>query len=134
MWVDVATLPQQAAIYRLSGDRNPLHLDPAFAAKAGFDRPILHGLCTYGIVCKAVVDHALDGDPSGVAAYSARFAGSVYPGETLEVVAWRFDGGLAVQATVKERGVVALANGVVTLAKGVVNLVDPLSATPGEPR
>jgi acyl dehydratase len=127
MRVDVATLPQQAAIYRLSGDRNPLHLDPAFAAKAGFDRPILHGLCTYGIVCKAVVDHALGGDTTGVAAYSARFAGTVYPGETLEVAAWRLDGGLAVQATVKERGVVALANGLVTL-------VDPLSATPGEPR
>jgi len=69
----------------------------------------------------------LGGDTTGVAAYSARFAGTVHPGETLEVAAWRHDDGLAVQATVKERGVVALANGLVTL-------VDPLSATPGEPR
>jgi hypothetical protein len=85
-------------------------------------------LCTYGIACKAVVDHALGGDTTGIAACSARFAGTVHPGETLEgVAAWRHDDGLAVQATVKERGVVALANGLVTL-------VDPLSVTPGEPR
>ncbi|MGI5128122.1 MaoC/PaaZ C-terminal domain-containing protein [Pseudonocardia sp. CA-107938] len=82
------TLPQQALWYRLCGDRNPLHADPAFAARAGFDRPILHGLCTYGMVCKAVVDGLLDGDAAKVGTFSARFAGVVVPGETLRTRVW----------------------------------------------
>jgi len=97
------TWPQQALWYRLCGDRNPLHVDPAFAALAGFPRPILHGLCTYGVVCKAVVDAELEGDPTRVAAFSGRFAGVVYPGETLRVRIWRADGGPLVRATVADR-------------------------------
>ncbi|MEV0672705.1 MaoC/PaaZ C-terminal domain-containing protein [Mycobacterium sp. NPDC050441] len=90
--ISLPTLPQQALLYRLCGDRNPLHSDPAFAAAAGFDRPILHGLCTYGIGCKAIVDNLLDGDVSQVASYGARFAGVVIPGETLQANIWKEDG------------------------------------------
>lgn len=90
--IALPTLPQQALLYRLCGDRNPLHSDPAFAAAAGFDRPILHGLCTYGIGCKAIVDNLLDGDVSQVASYGARFAGVVFPGETLQANIWKEDG------------------------------------------
>ncbi|MBU8810826.1 MaoC/PaaZ C-terminal domain-containing protein [Mycolicibacterium goodii] len=90
--ITLPTLPQQALLYRLCGDRNPLHSDPAFAKAAGFDRPILHGLCTYGIGCKAIVDNVLDGDVSQVASYGARFAGVVFPGETLKADIWKEDG------------------------------------------
>src|SRR5689334_14679433 len=90
--IALPTLPQQALLYRLCGDRNPLHSDPAFAKAAGFDRPILHGLCTYGIGCKAIVDLYLDGDVTRVGTYGARFAGTVIPGETLQANIWKQDG------------------------------------------
>jgi acyl dehydratase len=98
-----ATAPQQALWYRLLGDRNPLHSDPAFAAKAGFPRPILHGLCTYAMVCKAVVDAELDGDVTRVASYGVRFAGVVYPGETLRTSVWRDGERRLLVTTVDER-------------------------------
>ena len=101
--VEVPTLPQQAALYRLNGDSNPLHIDPEFARLGGFDRPILHGLCTFGVVCKAVVDAMLDGDVSSVRGYRARFAGVLFPGETLLVEIWRGDGHFDVRASCKER-------------------------------
>lgn len=97
------TVPQQALWYRLLGDRNPLHSSPEFASRAGFPRPILHGLCTYGMVCKAVVDTELGGDAARVAAFSARFAGIVFPGETLRTSVWREDGRLVLTTTVDER-------------------------------
>ena len=97
------TSTQQALMYRLSADMNPLHADPAFAKMAGFDRPILHGLASYGIVCKAVVDGVLDGDPTRVRTFSVRFAGSLYPGETIETAVWRDGDTLAVLATCPER-------------------------------
>ncbi|MFE3851671.1 MaoC/PaaZ C-terminal domain-containing protein [Streptomyces griseorubiginosus] len=78
----------QALLYRLSGDWNPLHADPEFAKVAGFERPILHGLCTYGITLKAVVDTLLGGDVTRVTSYATRFAGVVYPGETLRIRMW----------------------------------------------
>ncbi|KRD11897.1 3-alpha,7-alpha,12-alpha-trihydroxy-5-beta-cholest-24-enoyl-CoA hydratase [Mycobacterium sp. Root265] len=90
--IAIPTLPQQALLYRLCGDRNPLHSDPGFAKAAGFDRPILHGLCTYGIGAKAIVDHFLDGDVRQVGTYGARFAGTVIPGETLRANIWKQDG------------------------------------------
>ena len=86
--VEVKTLEQLALIYRLSGDWNPLHADPGFAASAGFDKPILHGLCSYGITCKAVVDSVLGGDVRRVTSYSTRFAGVFFPGETMRIKIW----------------------------------------------
>ena len=112
--VESVTLPQQALLYRMaSGDKNPLHADPGFAAFAGFDQPILHGLCTYGIVCKTVVDHALDGRPEAVASFRARFSGVVYPGETLVTSIWEEGDQVLVSTLVKERGVTVLSNGVI---------------------
>ncbi|GAA1430665.1 MaoC/PaaZ C-terminal domain-containing protein [Streptomyces thermospinosisporus] len=90
----------QALLYRLSGDFNPLHADPEFARKAGFERPILHGLCTYGITLKAVVDTLLGGDVTRVRAYTTRFAGVVYPGETLRIRMWEGQGDSQVHVTV----------------------------------
>jgi acyl dehydratase len=110
------TSPEQALLYRLCGDRNPLHVDPEFAAAAGFPRPILHGLCTYGMVCKAVVDAVLDGDPSRVVGYSTRFAGVVYPGETLRTRLWREGDRLVLVTTVIERDdAAALSDTVLTI-------------------
>src|SRR5699024_12289104 len=86
---DAPTLPQQALLYRLCGDRNPLLVDPEFAESAGFDQPILHGLCTYGVVAKGVTDRMLDADVTRVRSWSAQFAGIVLPGETLRTRAWR---------------------------------------------
>lgn len=86
--IDIPVLGQQALLYRLCGDRNPLHSDPGFAAAAGFPRPILHGLCTYGMTCKALVDTALGGDAARVGSYGARFAGVVFPGETIRAKVW----------------------------------------------
>ncbi len=108
--VDSQTLPQQALLYRLNGDKNPLHADPEFAKRGGFDRPILHGLCSFGIVCKAVVDAALDGDPTRVSRYSARFAGVVFPGETLRTSWWREKDKLLVEVQSVDRGTPVISN------------------------
>src|SRR3990172_7263128 len=113
--VESKTLPQQALLYRLSGDKNPLHADPGFAKMAGFDTPILHGLCSFGIVCKAVVDHALSGDVGKVARYQARFAGVFFPGETMVTSIWREGSQLIVASKSKERGTPVLSNAALTL-------------------
>jgi acyl dehydratase len=106
----IAVSPQQALLYRMCGDRNPLHSDPGFAAAAGFPRPILHGLCTYGMTCKAMTDLLLDGDAARVGTYGARFAGVVFPGETLKVSIWKVGDGFQAVVTVPERDdAVALA-------------------------
>ncbi|MEV8536546.1 MaoC/PaaZ C-terminal domain-containing protein [Streptomyces sp. NPDC051211] len=94
---------EQALLYRLSGDWNPLHADPEFAKLAGFDKPILHGLCSYGMTLKAVVDTVLDGDVSRVRAYRTRFAGIVFPGETLRIRMWQEEGRVQVSVTAVER-------------------------------
>ncbi|MBE9538993.1 MAG: MaoC family dehydratase N-terminal domain-containing protein [Proteobacteria bacterium] len=113
-----STLPQQALMYRLNGDKNPLHADPAFAKKVGFDKPILHGLCSYGIACKAIVDKVLDGDVTQVTSYSARFAGIAYPGETHSVSYWREGSSIFLGSKVKERGSDIITNAVITLKEG----------------
>jgi len=112
--VESPTLPQQALLYRISsGDKNPLHVHPGFAAFAGFDRPILHGLCTFGVVGKAVVDHALDG-PEALASYRARFSGVLFPGETIRTSIWDEGDRLLVAAESMERGTPVISNGMVT--------------------
>ncbi len=93
----------QALLYRLSGDWNPLHADPEFAKLAGFERPILHGLCTYGVTLKAVVDTLLGGDVSRVRSYATRFAGVVYPGETLRIRMWASEASVRVAVSAVER-------------------------------
>lgn len=110
--VDIPVSPQQALLYRLCGDRNPLHSDPAFAAAAGFDRPILHGLCTYGMTCKAAVDAALGSDAGAVRSFGARFAGVVFPGETLRARLWKDDGRLLGNVVAPSRDNAAILNDV----------------------
>ncbi len=85
------TRPEQALLYRLSGDRNPLHADPAFAARGGFSRPILHGLCTYGITGRVLLHELCGSDPARFASMSGRFSRPVLPGESLVVSIWAGD-------------------------------------------
>jgi acyl dehydratase len=110
--VSIPTLPQQALLYRLCGDRNPLHSDPEFAAAAGFPKPILHGLCTYGIGAKALVDHFFDGDVARVGSYGARFAGVLFPGETLVARVWEEDGRLLAVFVAPDRDDAVVLSGV----------------------
>jgi acyl dehydratase len=86
--VSYTTRPDQALLYRLSGDRNPLHSDPAFAKRAGFDRPILHGLCTYGFTGRALLHTLCGSDPARFGAMHARFSRPTFPGDTLTVSMW----------------------------------------------
>lgn len=112
--------PQQALLYRLCGDRNPLHADPDFAKAAGFPAPILHGLCSYGVVLRELTDALLGGDATAVRGFTARFAGVVFPGETIRVQGWREDGRIVASATIagegERDGAPVLADCVVTTA------------------
>jgi acyl dehydratase len=110
--LSVPTSPAQALLYRMCGDRNPLHSDPDFAAAAGFPRPILHGLCTYGMTCKALVDNLLDGDVSGLKSYGARMAGVVFPGETLKVSVWKAGSAYTAVVSAPERDDAVALSGV----------------------
>ncbi len=118
-----ATWPAQPLLYRLSGDRNPLHSDPAFAEKAGFPRPILHGMATYGMCCRALVGAACDGDPTRLRGMSGRFSKPVLPGGELAIAIWRGGaggddaGGGLFQATTED-GWVVLDQGRYTLTGG----------------
>ncbi|GAA2774604.1 MaoC/PaaZ C-terminal domain-containing protein [Streptomyces showdoensis] len=101
--LDLPTLRQQALLYRLTGDWNPLHADPAAARRAGHDRPILHGLCTFGMAVKAVTDRLLGADASAVTGCRTRFAGVFHPGETLRLRVWDTSDGYRLTATAADR-------------------------------
>jgi acyl dehydratase len=107
------TRPGQALLYRLSGDRNPLHSDPAFAAMAGFDRPILHGLCTFGFAGRALLSSLCDDDPARFGSVEGRFSSPVFPGEELTTRMW-VDGDAAVFQTAGGDGRVVLDAGLCT--------------------
>jgi acyl dehydratase len=113
--LEFPTRPDQALIYRLSGDRNPLHSDPKIAAVAGFPRPILHGLCTYGITCRAVLQAYCDFDPARIASHQVRFSSPVFPGETIVVDLWKDGDQVSFEARVKERRVTVVRNGLSVL-------------------
>jgi acyl dehydratase len=116
MSVDISTRPDQALIYRLCGDRNPLHSDPEFARKAGFDRPILHGMCTYGLSCRAVLQTYADYDPLAFKQHVTRFSAPVFPGETVSFDLWKDGNVISIEGRVKSRGVTVIKNGKTVLA------------------
>ncbi len=114
--LDIATLPQAALIYRLSGDYNPLHAEPAFAARAGFDKPILHGLCSFGVTCRAVLKTYCGGVPERLKSIQVRFSAPVFPGETIRTEMWRDGSEVSFRARVVGRGVLVINNGKAEIA------------------
>ena len=109
---EVSTKPDQALIFRLSGDYNPLHSDPNFAKAAGFEKPILHGMCTYGIACRSLVNEICENDASKLKRFDCRFSSPVYPGETIITEMWKKDKMIYFNSKVKERDKLVLKNGV----------------------
>lgn len=112
---DLPTAPQAALIYRLSGDRNPLHAEPAAARGVGFERPILHGLATYGVVGHAVLKTFCGYDPERLVSLSARFSAPVHPGDTIRTEMWHRAGQVTCRASSVERGVIVLKDCVATV-------------------
>jgi acyl dehydratase len=112
--VTYSTRTDQALLYRLSGDRNPLHSDPSFAKLAGFETPILHGLCTYGFTGRALLHTLCGSDPAKFKGMDARFSKPVYPGDALTVRMWNDGDGQAIFQTVQQDGVVVIDGGVFT--------------------
>lgn len=114
--IDIASLPQAALIYRLSADPNPLHADPAVAQEAGFPKPILHGLATYGLVCRAIVEACCDQRADRLRSLAMRFLAPVYPGETLRTQMWRTGDAMGFNCTIPARDGLMVATGSATLA------------------
>jgi len=109
------TRQDQAFLYALSGDRNPLHRDPKIAKMAGYERPILHGLCSYGTACRAVISTVCKYDAKKIVGFDARFSSPVYPGETIVTEMWVDGSVVSFRCKLKERDVVVLNNGKCTL-------------------
>jgi acyl dehydratase len=109
--VPMETRPDQALVYRLNGDRNPLHSDPDVAKRAGFPRPILHGLCTYGITCRAVLQEICDYAPERILSHQVRFSAPVFPGDTVTVDLWKDGDVVSFEARVLDRGATVIRNG-----------------------
>jgi acyl dehydratase len=109
--VDIPTRPDQALIYRLCGDRNPLHSDPEFARRAGFPKPILHGMCTFGITCRGILQTYADYDPAAFRQHAARFSSPVYPGETVTLDMWKDGNVISFEARVKARDAIVIRSG-----------------------
>lgn len=109
---EIKTKPDQALIFRLSGDYNPLHSDPNFAKTAGFEKPILHGMCTYGIACRSLVESVCEGDAKRLKKFDCRFSSPVYPGETIVTEMWKNGSKVYYQSKVKERDKIVIKNGV----------------------
>jgi acyl dehydratase len=116
---DLPTTPQSALLYRLCGDRNPLHVDPAVAARAGFERPILHGLCTFGVAAHALIAAVANYEPAALRTISARFSAPVFPGELLRTEIWQGN-----NDTVRFR-VRATDRDVIVLDRGTAELRNP---------
>jgi acyl dehydratase len=114
---DLRTRPEMALIYRLSGDYNPLHAEPAAAKAAGYDRPILHGLGTFGVSGHALLKTMCGYDPARLTSFSGRFSAPVFPGETIRTEMWRDSALVSFRARVVERDVVAINNGRAELAQ-----------------
>jgi acyl dehydratase len=111
MVCETQTRVDDALIYRLNGDRNPLHAHPEAAKRSGFDRPILHGMCTYGVTCRTVLDAVCGLDPTKMKGFDARFTSPIFPGETLHTDIWVDGDVVSFRARVEARGIVALNNG-----------------------
>ena len=109
---EVTTTENQALIFRLSGDSNPLHSDPNFAKMAGYPKPILHGLCSYGVACRSIVETLCEKDSKKLKKFNVRFSSPVFPGETIVTEMWKKDDEIHFQSKVKERDKVVLKNGV----------------------
>ncbi|MGZ6020149.1 MAG: MaoC/PaaZ C-terminal domain-containing protein [Phenylobacterium sp.] len=113
--VDIETREDQALLYRLNGDRNPLHSDPESAKRSGFPRPILHGLCTYGITCRAVLQAITGYDPDQILSHQARFSAPVFPGDTITVDLWKDGRDISFEARVAARNATVIKNGLTVL-------------------
>jgi len=114
--VEEVTSRDQAALYRLSGDKNPLHIEPEFAKLGGFDRPILHGLCTYGFTGRAILHSVCGSDPARFKSFSARFMGVVFPGDTLTIEGWQAEKGKYLVQTKTQDGRVVLGSALAEVA------------------